>query len=117
MKTSFQDFSVLANLRFQPAAGQTYAEIGGDLAIRDSRTGICYGLDPVGARIWGLLVDSNSAAEIRAILLEEYDVEPDRLECDITHLLNELSSKGLIEAAVAGAARPAKTQESISGLH
>jgi len=99
MNPNFQDFAALRSLMFQPTAGQVYADVSGELAILDSNQGIYYGLDPVGARIWSLILEFKTAAEIRSILLEEYDVEAFQLDCDITQLLTELFSKGLIEVA------------------
>lgn len=106
MKPNFSDFSTLAGLRFQPTEGQVCAEMtGNELSILDSKSGIYYGLDAVGARIWSLVTDSKVIAEVRAILLEEYDVEPHQVESDLSHLLEDLFGKGLIEVAPAGAKR------------
>lgn len=118
MKPKFSDFSSLRPLCFQPTAGQVYADLAGDLAILDSKSGIYYGLDPVGARIWSLMVEWKSVAEIREILLEEYDVAPAQLEADIAHLFEDLFGKGLIELAQAdGKAAAAKTQAAASVRH
>jgi hypothetical protein len=106
MKPNFSDFDSLAGLHFQPMKGQAYADLGGELAIMDSNSGIYYGLDPVGARIWSLLMDWMTVGEIRDTLLEEYDVALSELEGDVAHLLQELCGKGLIEVAPPGAKRP-----------
>jgi hypothetical protein len=106
MKPNFSNFDSLAALRFQPMKGQAYADLGGELAIMDSNSGIYYGLDPVGARIWSLLLDWKTVAEIRDTLLEEYDVALSELESDVANLLQELCCKGLIEVAPPGAKRP-----------
>lgn len=37
------------------------------------------------------------AVEVRDILLQKYEVEPDRCECDLLALLEELATEGLIE--------------------
>jgi hypothetical protein len=113
MKPDFTTFASLADLRFQPTAGQLYADLGSDLAILDSRSGIYYGLDPVGARIWSLLLDLKSVAEIRNALLEEYEVEPCQVEGDVAHLLGELFTRSLIELALPGAEPTQKSAHSI----
>jgi hypothetical protein len=107
MKPNFSDFHSLTGLHFQPVKGQAYADlVGGELAIMDSNSGIYYGLDPVGARIWSLLLDWKTVGEIRDTLLEEYDVELSELEGDVANLLDELCRKGLVEVAPPGAKRP-----------
>ena len=115
MKPNFSNFATVAPLYFQPAKGQIYSDLAGELAILDSRSGIYYGLDPVGARIWNLLLDWKSLSDIRSILLDEYDVEPWQLETDIAHLFDDLFSKGLIEVAPPNA-KPARSREAVSGL-
>jgi hypothetical protein len=117
MKPNFSDFPSLAPLRFQPTPGQVYADLAGELAILDSKSGIYYGLDAVGARIWGLLIEWRTLGEIRNILLDEYDVEPIQLEGDMAHLLDELLTKNLIELVPAGAKRPQKSERQTSERH
>lgn len=111
MKPNFSDFSTLAGLRFQPTEGQVCAEMtGNELSILDSKSGIYYGLDAVGARIWSLVTDSKVVGEVRAILLEEYDVEPHQVESDLAHLLQDLFVKGLIELQPPGAKRSSQVE-------
>jgi hypothetical protein len=58
---------------------------------------VYYGLDAVGARIWSLIQEPRTVNEIRDILLEEYEVEPERCERDLLALLQKLADEGLIE--------------------
>ena len=99
MKTAERDFISLSPLRFKPSKGQVHADLGGEVAILDSNSGIYYGLDPVGARIWFLMQEEKDFTEIRSILLEEYEVDPTILEADMVALVAELESKGLIEVS------------------
>lgn len=102
MNLDFSNFNSLKGCFFQPAPGQVYAELAGELAILNQTTGIYYGLDPVGARIWTLIADGNTVGEIRAIILDEYEVDPPQLEADLIKLLSDLQAKGLIEMGVSG---------------
>lgn len=111
MKPNFSDFASLNALIFRPTPGQVYADLAGELAILDSKTGVYYGLDPVGARIWSLILEFKSVGEIRSILLEEYEVEPAQLEGDMAHLLNDLHLKALIEVAPPDAKPPQPQSE------
>ena len=68
-----------------------------EVAILDITSGIYYGLNTVGTRIWKLIQEPRTVHEVRDALLEEYEVEPERCERDVLALLQELASKGLIE--------------------
>ena len=79
------------------AKDQVSSDLGGEVAILDLKAGVYYGLDAVGARIWSLIQEPTTVNEIRDILLEEYDVEPERCERDLLVLLRRLADEGLVE--------------------
>ena len=79
------------------AKDQVSSDLGGEVAILDLKAGVYYGLDAVGARIWSLIEEPRTVNEIRDILLEEYDVEPERCERDLLVLLRRLADEGLVE--------------------
>ncbi len=76
---------------------QISADLSGEAAILNLKSGIYYGLNEVGARIWSLLKEPKAVDEIKNTLLREFDVEPERCALDLFALLKELSSHGLIE--------------------
>jgi hypothetical protein len=94
-----KNFALFASSVFRPTAGHVYTELGGELAILNTKTGIYFGLDPVGARVWCLILEFRTAQEIREALLAEYDVDPAELETDLLTLFSDLLNKGLIEIA------------------
>jgi hypothetical protein len=59
-------------------------------------TGVYYGLDDVGTRVWQLIVELGDLEAVLEVLLSEYDVERERLEADIERLVGELEVKGLV---------------------
>jgi hypothetical protein len=61
------------------------------------KTGVYYGLNPVGARVWSLIQEPKSFAELRDALTDEYDVDATVLESDLQKLLSELAEHDLIE--------------------
>jgi hypothetical protein len=79
------------------AKDQVSSDLGGEVAILDLKGGTYYGLDHVGARIWGLLQEPRTVEEIRDVLLSEYEVEPDRCERDLLALLQRLADEKLVE--------------------
>ena len=81
------------------AQDQLSCDLAGEAAILNVRSGVYYGLDPVGARIWKLIEEPRSLEEVRDTLVEEFDVEPSRCEADLLALVQELQANGLIETA------------------
>ena len=73
------------------------SSLGDEAAILDMRSGVYYGLDPVGARIWTLLKEPHTVEELHLALIAEYEVDPKRCEADLMALLERLSHEGLIE--------------------
>jgi len=76
---------------------QVSCALGEDVAILNLKNGVYYGLDPMGARIWNLLQQPRTLAELRDILINEYDVDAARLELDIEELLSQLADNQLVE--------------------
>jgi hypothetical protein len=71
--------------------------LGEEAAILHMRSGMYYGLDPVGAHVWKLLAQPRSVRDLQAAILEEYEVEPEKCESDLLMLLERLRAEGLIE--------------------
>jgi hypothetical protein len=71
--------------------------LGAEAAILNMSSGVYYGLDPVGAHVWSLLEQPRSVEDLRAAVMEEYEVEPAHCEADLLALLEKLRSEGLIE--------------------
>jgi hypothetical protein len=85
------------------AKEQVSCSLGEEAAILHMRSGIYYGLDPVGARIWNLMQEPHTVEELRTAILAEYEVEPARCEGDLFALLEKLRAEGLIEVRTGGA--------------
>jgi hypothetical protein len=59
---------------------------------------VYYGLNRSGTRIWQMLVQGPITVQaVRDMLVSEYDLEQERCERDLTALLAELRSEGLLE--------------------
>lgn len=72
------------------------AELEDEAVLLNVETGIYFGLDAVGSRIWELLSEGTSDDTLIDRLLAEYEVGADRLRSDVTTFLSELENKGLI---------------------
>ena len=72
-------------------------QVGDETVILDLSRGMYFSLDPVGAQIWQLLSDGQSIDLIVTTLLSRYEVAEDQLRRDVSDLVEELKSRGLIE--------------------
>lgn len=82
--------------RIVAAKDQVSCDLAGEAAILNLKDGVYYGLDTVGARLWSLVQEPKTFAELRETLLAEYDVEPAQLESDLRALLNQLAESELV---------------------
>ena len=67
-------------------------ELDGGAVMLDLGSGVYYGLDAVGTRIWELIQEPITLKEIVALALEDYAVDPVRCEQDVKHFLTWLSA-------------------------
>lgn len=67
------------------------------MVVLNFEDGVYYSMDPVGARIWELVQEPRTVAEVQATLLDEYDVEPERCHAELLRLLEELRALKLVE--------------------
>lgn len=64
-------------------------------------TGLYFGLDPVGLRIWELLEAPRAIGELRDRLLEEFDVDAAACEADLKRFVDEMLDNGVVTADAA----------------
>jgi hypothetical protein len=79
------------------ARDQVSCDLAGEVAILDMKSGVYYGLNAVGARIWNLIQEPTPLDAICATILEEYDVEADQCASDVLTLLQALLANRLVE--------------------
>jgi hypothetical protein len=79
------------------AKDQVSCDLAGEAAILNIKSGVYYGLDPVGARIWNLMQEPREVAQIQNAITNEYDVDPEQCSRDVFALLEKLLAEGLIE--------------------
>ena len=98
MDISISDHPISFCSTVAAATDQVSCDLAGEAVILNLKSGIYYGLDPVGARIWELIQEKpRSVEEIHNILLTEYEVEPERCEQDLLALLQQLAEHSLVE--------------------
>ena len=73
-----------------------FRELDGEAVILNLDTGIYFGLDAVGTRIWQLIEERKPLRAVLAALIDEYDAPPERLQGDLLAFVERLSGKGLL---------------------
>jgi hypothetical protein len=76
-----------------------FRNLGGEGVLVNLTTGVYYGLDPLGTRIWDLLVSGMSLAQVLQTILAEYDVTLAQAQSDLQVLVQELTEKRLLAVA------------------
>ena len=73
-----------------------FRDLSGEAVILNLSSGVYFGLDDVGTRMWHLLAEHGDGEKVVSTLLDEYDVEEARLRRDFDALLRQLTDKGLV---------------------
>jgi hypothetical protein len=81
-------------LRISDAA--VVRELDGESVILNVQSGIYFGLDRIGTRIWQLIDELGDLDSILGVLEEEYEAERDVLRVDLEALVAALLEKQLI---------------------
>jgi hypothetical protein len=87
---------------FRPRAGVLFRYLDGETVLLNSETGLYFGLDVVGTRIWQLIVEHHQLSHVFDTMLAEYDVPASQLEDDLLALARQLQARGLMDVASPG---------------
>ena len=87
------------NVSLKVSGDVVFRELDGEGVILNLASGIYFGLDRTGTRMWQLIDQHGQLAIVAAALCEEYEVEPQLVERDLIQLASELADKGLLVPA------------------
>jgi hypothetical protein len=76
-----------------------FQELNGETVLLKLDSGVYFGLDPVGTRIWQLFSEHQVLSEIRQIIVQEYEVSMDRATADLLDLVTRLEMHGLVSVS------------------
>jgi Coenzyme PQQ synthesis protein D (PqqD) len=86
--------------RFQVSDDVVAREVAGEMVLLDLASGLYFGLDPVGSRIWDRLSEGPcSLTEVCDMIEAEFDAPRDQIESDLLALAAQLTDKKLINTA------------------
>ena len=75
-----------------------FRELDGEAIILNLATGMYFGLNEVGTRVWATVAASGTLGHAVDALAGEYDVDRPALERDVLELAGQLIDKGLVSA-------------------
>ena len=71
-------------------------ELDGEAVILNLESGVYFGLDPIGTRIWQLCQEFASIRSVWEAMQKEFDESPETLHADLLAFVDELSTRGLV---------------------
>ncbi|WP_223891643.1 PqqD family protein [Sulfurovum sp. TSL6] len=72
-------------------------EVDGEMVLLDMESENYFGLDEVGTAIWQTMQEYGTLQEVFNTMLEQYDVEEEVLEKDLSDFIEKLVERGLVE--------------------
>ena len=89
--SSFADSAVIS-----VTEGQLASKLNDEVVILNLHSGVYFGLNAVGMRVWEMAQESGSFGQIRDAIVGEFDVEPEQCRRDLVDLLTTMESEGLV---------------------
>jgi hypothetical protein len=70
--------------------------VGDETVLLDLESGLYFGLDGVGKRIWESIGEGRTLGETAAVIVAEYEVEADQAQADVMEFSRDLVARGLL---------------------
>jgi len=74
-----------------------FRDLEGELVLLNLATGVYFGLDPIGTRIWALIDDGHTADEIVNRITAEYEVGAEACRADLEKFFATLRDNDLVD--------------------
>ena len=81
---------------FKVSPSVVFRQMDDGAVLLDLESGVYFGLDEIGTRVWTLLVEQKTPDAVCEAMLAEFDVEPGVLADDVRRLVSELQQNGLL---------------------
>jgi hypothetical protein len=88
--------TITPDMTFVPTEDVHYQNLADEAVLLNIRSGVYFGLDTVGTRIWNLLVQGNPLSAIVNALEQEFDVTRETLVRDVPEFVDILTAKELV---------------------
>lgn len=91
-----------AGRRFLISEDVVHRELDGETIVLSLESGMYFGLNATGSRVWTLIGEGATSAQIIDAISREFAHPADEVRADVDELLDVLQTKGLVTAAPAG---------------
>ena len=81
---------------FAVSPSVVFRQMDDGAVLLDLESGVYFGLDEVGTRVWTLLMEQKTPDAVCEAMLAEFDVEPGVVADDVRRLVAELQQNGLL---------------------
>ena len=71
--------------------------VGDETVLLDLASGMYFGLDGVGKRIWESVAEGHSLGQTAAVIAAEYEVEEAKAQADVIEFTSDLVERGLLK--------------------
>jgi hypothetical protein len=78
---------------------QLSCNLDGETVLMSIQSGMYFGLDSIGTRIWDLLQEPKAVTHLCELLTQEYEVQPAQCEQEVISFLHTLAEKDLIKVS------------------
>ena len=75
------------------------AEIGGEAIMMSIEKGAYFGLNPIATRIWDLIDQPKSIAELIMVISAEYEVSEEQCSADVQEFVADMLARGIAQLA------------------
>lgn len=88
----------MANLQdaYAPGPDVVFRELEGEAVVLNLDTGIYFGLNATGLRMWQLIEQHRTLDRVLALLEREFDAPAAELEADLLAWVSQLEDQGLL---------------------
>jgi hypothetical protein len=70
--------------------------VGDETVLLDLASGIYFGLDGVGQKIWEAVTEGRSLGEAATAIVNDYEVDESQAQSDVIEFASELVERGLL---------------------
>lgn len=90
------DFSL--DRRVRVSDDVVFRELEGEAVLLNLASGMYFGLDAIGTRVWQLLGEHQTLQAVFDHMLQEFEVDDPTLRSDLVALVDRLMEHGLVQA-------------------
>ena len=83
--------------RVVASGSEVHCDLAGEMVILNLDSGVYYGMNSVGARVWELLKEPRTIRELCDSISGEFEVEDSTCLADLIALLEDLQGAGLVQ--------------------